>query len=624
MDSGKLKFNDVLKKSVISRQTTMIEWLCLGSILFFASITFLYADLTDTYENSILFLKAIYNGEFTRFYSYTIEHSRTFWAANYDFVIYLVYGIWNIPVLLLSYFTGIDYLDWAFGLFWCKSLGVILCLCIAFVIYKILLYVSVQRQYACLGAFLFLSSSALYTIVFVISQVDMFALLLLVLGFYYYLKEQNKRFFLCFIIAMPCKMFSMFLFIPLLLLKEKRICHVIGNIVLLFSANLLSKVLFSGDPAYSFALGSQSRDAIVRILESSLFVGQMLIPFILCYIGICVFCYLYEGWGKDSRNYQIPIYCAMAVWGCFVCFVNFNSYWAVYLIPFMILAIISSGHFLKVCCLLETTFSIGYFGVVLMNCDPLGDLELVRRLPFSKLVQLPDYDITKYGSLKYMAEKLGAEPYAPLMSTCMMASLLILLILTCPFLFKNVRIFEPLERTVLWARLGCMLAITMLLLYSHLKTVPPTVYSNLNEKGVACTQDLISTESWIGQEIQFDQPYSLEELQLFFYNPDFVRNNFSSVSVQIIHLNTEKAVFLKQIGCSMITSDERLDINLKNLKVESNTPYLIKITGIRGSQRDRSKGRSLYPYTTKKLMDKENPALINGTEQEFNLYYRIR
>lgn len=32
-----------------------IDWLCLGSILFFAYVVFLYADLTDTYENSILF-----------------------------------------------------------------------------------------------------------------------------------------------------------------------------------------------------------------------------------------------------------------------------------------------------------------------------------------------------------------------------------------------------------------------------------------------------------------------------------------------------------------------------------------------------------------------------------------
>ena len=62
-------------------------FLGLGLILFFAFVTFLYADLTDTYENSILFLKAIREGKMFQFYSYSVEHTRSFWGANYDALI---------------------------------------------------------------------------------------------------------------------------------------------------------------------------------------------------------------------------------------------------------------------------------------------------------------------------------------------------------------------------------------------------------------------------------------------------------------------------------------------------------------------------------------------------------
>lgn len=170
----------------------LTDWLCLGSILFFAYVVFLYADLTDTYENSILFLKSIYHGCLGQFYSYTIEHSRSFWAANYDAMIYLVYGIWNLPVLLITKLLGIDYFSWAPGLLWCKTLGILFCLGSAWMISKILRCIGTPKAFARLGSFLFLSSLSLYLIVFVIAQVDGFALFLLLLGFYFYLNGKTN------------------------------------------------------------------------------------------------------------------------------------------------------------------------------------------------------------------------------------------------------------------------------------------------------------------------------------------------------------------------------------------------------------------------------------------------
>lgn len=612
------------EKFVYLREKLILEWFCLGAILVFAYITFLYTDLTDTYENSILFLKTIYNGDFTQFYSYTVENSRTLWAANYDFMIYFVYGIWNLPVLLFSSMIGIDYLYWAPGLFWCKTLGILLCIGTAWVIYKILSYVKVSKQMALFGSFLFLSSSALFLIVFIIAQADSFALFLLVCGFYYYIKGQQGRFLLCFTIAMPCKMFAIFLFIPLILLKEKRICFVLGNIALVFSASLISKLIFWGDPAYHFALGSQSRDAMIQIIDSQIFWGQNVVLFIFCYMGICVFCYLYEGYQQDREKYQIPIFCAAAVWVCFVCFVNFNSYWGIYLIPFLIIGIVSRGRFLKACCLLEMVFSVGYLGVVVCYCSPLNDKHLIRRLFLNKICTIPDYNITRYGSLNYMVNDLGLDLLAPVFSTFMVGALIILLVLVCPFLFENVSCFVMPESLVLFARLGLMALITAIIMYAYMKVAPPAVYSTLDAPRAVCDTDLIVSENWIGQEVQLKESRRMEELQLFFENPDYIRNNFSSVIVEIVSLENARPIFSKRIGCSMIPSGERKDIKLNDLEMEAGKRYLIKITGVRGSLDDRWKNRRIFPYVTETLMDSEYPAYINGERQNYNLYFRLR
>lgn len=553
-----------------------------------------------------------------------MEHSRTFWAANYDFVIYVVYGMWNLPVFVISRLAGIDYLFWAPGLLWCKSLGILLCLWTAFIIYKILLIVGAPGRLARMGAFLYLSSSALFLIVFIITQVDSFALLLLVGGFYFYLKGQQRKFILCFAVAMPCKMFALFLFIPLILLREKRICMVMGNIVLVFSLCLFSRIIFGGDPAYYFALGSQSRDAMIQIMDSRIFWGQDVIPFILCYIGICLACYLYDGYKKDHQMYQIPVFCAMAVWISFVCFVNFNSYWVVYLIPFLIIGIVGSGRFQKACCLLEMVFSVGYVGVVVFYCSPLSDTNLVRRLFLSNFCSVPDYDITKYGSLNYMVRDMGLSIWAPLFPTFMIGALVSLLIITSPFLFRDSKRFVSPERSVLWARLGGMVLLLAVILYSYLKVAPAAAYTNLSAPWKACGSDLIMSESWIGQEIVLDETRRLEELQVFFDNPDYIRNNFSSVKFEVISMESGEPIFSSRVGCSMISSGERQDIELHHLEMEAGKPYLLKLTGIPGTSDDRRRGRQIFPYVTEYLVDEEHPAYVNGVEQDYNLYFRIR
>lgn len=240
----------VFPPSCISDLPAWVEWLCLGAMLLIAYATFMYLDITDTYDNSILFLKAIARGELRGFYSFTVERARMFWAANYDFMVYIVYGLWNLPVLLISRLRGIDYLDWSLGLLWCKTLGILLTFAKAYLICKIARLCGTPKKFAALGSFLFLSSAALFVIVFVVSQVDGFALFLLLLGFYFYLKGNGKAFLLCYMIAMPSKMFAVFLFLPLVLLKEKRIPCIFAALALSFSGSIFSKLLFGADPAH--------------------------------------------------------------------------------------------------------------------------------------------------------------------------------------------------------------------------------------------------------------------------------------------------------------------------------------------------------------------------------------
>lgn len=613
---------EIFKQSVISRLPHSVEWLSLGAMLFVAYIIFLYGDIVDTYDNSILFLKAIYHGKLFSFYSYTIGEVRAYWGANYESLIYVVYGLWNLPVLLISHLLGIDYFNWSIGLLWCKTLGIILTFATAKLIEKILTVSGTPKPYARLGAFLFLSSFALYIIAFVISQVDGFSLFMIMLGFYQYLKRRKWWFVLCFMIAMPTKMFALFLFLPLLLLREKRIPCIVGYTAIVFLLNLLSGRIFSGDPAYTFALGSQSRDAVLQILGSNVNMGQVYVPFILCYLGICVFCYLYSEGQQTDPNVEngIPIWCASAVWTSFVCFVDFNSYWTLYLLPFLIMAIVYAGRFLKLCTLLEMLFSVGYLGIVLSNCTPFADENLSRRLLLPHFMSIPEYGLTKYGSLNYMFEMLGGTKYAALYSTCMGGALLVILVLTCPFLFKKVPVFEKLERSVLWARIGCMGGFLVLLIYACTAAAPDTLYSTFPQSAQAASEGLLPGNT-LEQEFVIQKNGTVREIELQFENPDYIRNNFCSLEFELVEVESGAIQAQERVGCALIEPDKRLTVKLGKVPVKMGEHYRLRIKGVPGIWTDSS--RQIYPYVTDG--QGEGMALYyNGKPQPYSLYMRVR
>lgn len=70
------------------------------------------------------------------------------------------------------------------------------------------------------------------TSVIMMSAYDIIALYFAIKGIDYYFQGKNKGFLLCFMCAIPLKFFALLLFVPLLLLKEKRIPQIIGSGIL--------------------------------------------------------------------------------------------------------------------------------------------------------------------------------------------------------------------------------------------------------------------------------------------------------------------------------------------------------------------------------------------------------
>ncbi len=262
-----IKRNIIIKlKQIFSKN--WIKWACLISCLLVAYVIFIYDDMTHTIDNSITFAKSLLNGRVLEFYELSVEFAKTRYAANYSTLIYLLLAIWNLPVWAISGVVGENFSTWWLGLLWGKTFIVSMALATAYLVYKILILCNVKKERAYLGVFLFTSSMTFFEVIFAITQLDIVAAFLMLLGVYGYFKKNNILFFISFMIAVPLKMFALFLALPLILIRQKNLLKAgatWGSMTVLL---VIEKILYSGSAVYKYALGAQSRDAISQLLNS--------------------------------------------------------------------------------------------------------------------------------------------------------------------------------------------------------------------------------------------------------------------------------------------------------------------------------------------------------------------
>lgn len=324
-----------------------------------------YNDIVVTTRQGINLWSILKNGDFFRFYQVNIlESGNVFYNATqscaYNFLVYLIFAVWNIPLALLMAFTNVDVMNNVFCLAYAKLLPIGALFVCAWILWKILALLGVSRKGRGILSYVFLSSSLIISVVFITSQYDTLGLIFQLLGLYAYLRGKDKQFVLWFGIAFCFKFFSLVIFLPLLLLRQKRIVPCLGALVGSVVPCAITKLLFafaSGDMSGTLRGESMAVQFVQNMLA---YTTNYVNLFVVVYILILVWCYLHTAEGCPGN----------ALWACFVsyaaCFglCNAYPYWSVLLAPFAVLVIAVSPEHFYLNILLET---FGYAGLVFSN-----------------------------------------------------------------------------------------------------------------------------------------------------------------------------------------------------------------------------------------------------------------
>lgn len=554
------------------------EWGVLVAVLFLAHVVFLYSDLTNTIDNANIFLESVFEGRPLEFYELSVQRASTYWPANYNLAVYVVFGIWQLPFWIASRLLGITYLSWVPAMLWSKTLVLLFSVGVAWMAGRVAKLASSEPDASGLVAFLCLSSVAAFYSVGVCGQLESISTFAMLCGVHAYLRGDMRRFWLAFVLAAPLKMFSLLLALPLVLLREKRIPRALVMWASMAVLLVLEGVVFGGSATREYALAAQSRDAIQKVLTTQVELGRPVVPFVACYCGIVLYAYL-----KRDASPAETAHLGLAVWGSFVALSSLNSYWVYLYVPFFAICVCTGTKLRKTVVIAET---VGASSFLLWACAtgamPLQDGDLLSRLALRGSGILPDPGTLRYEGAKGLFEQLNIARFAPAFSTVFAFAILAVVVLTLPQLQARIREEgdEEVTRALLIVRPFVIAVAALLCAWPHLASANPALVDTTSRQTVGCSENLTAGDGApvVEQALGLSEGRRLDELVLRFENGSFSRSNLALLRVELAKAESGETVFSKEVGCSFIDTDVDAKVALKGTWVDPGE-YVIRLSG---------------------------------------------
>lgn len=423
------------------------EWtILIASILLF-SCCYLYTDLPFSSAGGLRVWNCIKEGHLSMFYwSWYpgVENSALpdgSAGGEYDFLIYAIFALYNFPLWIWEKLTGLSFISFFPTRIYIKGIIWLFSGLSAFFIYKIAVQCGTKRENAIWAPIIFLSSGIFFATEVTIGGYDIISVAFSLLGIYGFLKKNDKCFLISFAIAIATKLFAFWLFVPLLLLREKKIWKLVCKMLLALSAIVIPKLYF--------ALASQNRimqemqrlatetgnaagvveDApmvVNDVIAHSNIINDAIFPteytanytFLslsnlpLVFVGmfaIWICCYLIK---RELTGIETIYLCAL-VMSVFIATVKIHPYWGILLVPYLSLIVVMNSKHLKENLLLETLISIGYVinkAILYPWCFSMAQIERMVGPNYVFGYDRENTNISRYGleGLVYkLSEKIG-------------------------------------------------------------------------------------------------------------------------------------------------------------------------------------------------------------------------
>lgn len=599
-----------------TEQPGIVDILLMSILLTVTTLCFLYGDVLVTIEHSFNFLDSVFSGKFLDFYQVAIENSRFGHPAVYEFPIYVVFAIWNLPVYLLTKIFHFDYLSSLPCLLWAKLMMVFFTFLAAKILMKIGEELHLTKERCKWVAFFFLTASTVVIPVFMIVQYDIISIVFMLLGIYSYMKDDTKGFIFWFILANTMKLFAVFIFIPLVLLKEKRLIQICLYTLSGLIGILICKIFYHSDAAYQASTKGFSGTMMDRLQASSIkwqYDGFVLPLFVLLMVGVCIFCYWKKIKTAEERN-SFAIYIPLVVFCGFVALVPFNPYWMILAAPYMVLMPFITPKHLKLNILLETAIGLILVWTSIMINYPVFGINILDRMLLAKFMSATP--LPRYTYLSQLFIDFGVGNFINFAAAILVACVLAMVLINYPkreYLEQDIN-KEPLERGVIWLRGAVPCIFSMLMMLCYVLPAPGIAYSSASDMTEDSTKDLLTTDTNIIEVLKFDKDIEIKKIEIGFTFQEFQWIDSSIVEVSLTTDDGQTVIWKENKPANML-KNQIVEFDTGKILLKRGTEYELKITGKNGE------GMPLYiKYSTD---HNEFDTYENGILKDGDIYLNI-
>lgn len=415
----------------------LLSWSILGIIVVVLFFCFVYPDILTTAKHSINLFQTLYNGHPLGFYSinyglvidkYDLSHS----TANYELPIYFIFAIWNFPLWIAQNFFHVSITESFLCLIWIKSmLLVFLGLCV-WEMKKICHEINIDRKLIPWVLFTFISSPLLLMPLFIMDQYDIIPLFFILLGLLMYIKGNFKWFLIFFAVAIPIKIFALFIFIPLILLKHKKILQIIKYAFLGLIPLLLTKLISFQMPMYKESQSVFTDNMLPRLFVSNVNVnfGNASL-FCIAMIAISIFCYTKIIENRDELN-KFSIYVPLLVFSCFLMFVPVHPQWFILITPFITLMLFQNMKKFKINIILDIIASGAILISTIFIYYWVYSSWVMERMVIPKLFGSTRGMNIQFSSPSVLLTKFGIDKFLPLFLAAFVTCIAAMLIINFP------------------------------------------------------------------------------------------------------------------------------------------------------------------------------------------------
>jgi hypothetical protein len=291
---------------------------------------------------------------------------------------YAIFAIWLYPLKLSGLLTSPLHFS-VHLVYWLKTLTTIVYIISGILFYRITEFYSVDKNWCKYVTALWLTTPLAIFSQFIFSQYDIFYVFLTLCGFLMFLRKSLLTASICFGIAITFKYFPIFVFIPLLLLFEKKFFRIFFYLFVFIIPTLLIQYLYFKSPAF---IENVNNNAIFdRVFISSIDVGggwkiSCLLTFFTILCGVSYLSDVSEKQSVYTASYIFLVASALPF-----LFILWHPQWLIFLAPAITLTSAIDGR----CEKFLTLDLIGMFffvATISLAFQNNVDANLFRLIPF--------------------------------------------------------------------------------------------------------------------------------------------------------------------------------------------------------------------------------------------------